>query len=318
MLQSTARGPWISSLLISGTLFVSSSALSQQTFDPETQTKILKGFQVAPVPLNMVGKDPSLVGFGSYLVNVVSECNGCHSAGPVTASLPGGNAYFGQRNRVNPATYLGGGNDFLAFPDPTGPFPHIVSRNLTPDASGLPEGGHTFQEFLAIIRTGVDLDHAHPTCAGPPNGKCIPAPFNGDLLQIMPWPAYAEMTDYDVRAIYEYLKAIPCLEGGPGELPNRCGPAAKTMAAAGPKNATVSVRQIQLDGTGSTSADGGALTYSWTIPQGGASAAIINATSATPTVQFGQGRGVYSFQLIVTDTKGNSSTDMTTVNFQGN
>ena len=30
------------------------------------------------------------------------------------------------------------------------------------------------------------------------------------------------MTDHDLRAIYEYLSAIPCLEGGPGEPANRC------------------------------------------------------------------------------------------------
>jgi hypothetical protein len=38
----------------------------------------------------------------------------------------------------------------------------------------------------------------------------------------MPWPIYRNMTDHDLRAIYEYLSAIPCVEGGPGEPPNRC------------------------------------------------------------------------------------------------
>ena len=37
----------------------------------------------------------------------------------------------------------------------------IVSRNLTPDKAGLPEGGHTFSEFLQIIPTGVDMDRLH-------------------------------------------------------------------------------------------------------------------------------------------------------------
>ena len=32
----------------------------------------------------------------------------------------------------------------------------------------------------------------------------------------MPWPIYANMNDHDLRAIYEYLSAIPCLEGDPG------------------------------------------------------------------------------------------------------
>jgi hypothetical protein len=36
------------------------------------------------------------------------------------------------------------------------------------------------------------------------------------LLQVMPWPVYRNMTDRDLRAIYEYLRAIPCVEGDPG------------------------------------------------------------------------------------------------------
>jgi hypothetical protein len=41
----------------------------------------------------------------------------------------------------------------------------------------------------------------------------MPPPFNGDLLQIMPWPAYSHMTEHDIRAIYEYLSAIPSIPG---------------------------------------------------------------------------------------------------------
>jgi hypothetical protein len=288
-------------------------AQSAPTPDPDMVAKILKGFQVAPVPLNMVGKDPSLVGYGSYLVNAAGDCNGCHSAGPQTEYAPGGNPFFSQAAKVNPATYLGGGRDFGAFPDPNGPFPHIVSRNLTPDASGMPEGGNSLQQFMAIIRTGIDMDHVHPTCTGTPDGKCIPAPFNGSLLQIMPWPNISNMSDSDLLAIYTYLSAIPCVEGGPGEPPNRCGSAPKTAAVAGPKNLTASTRQIQLDGTASTSASG-ALTYLWTIPQGSPQAAISGSTTATPTVQLTL-RGTYTFQLTVTDAAGKSATDTTTVNY---
>ncbi len=296
----------------------STSASAQQAFDAETQNKILKGFQIAPVPLNMVGRDAALVGYGSYLVNAVADCNGCHSAGPPTEFTSNGNPYSGQPARMNPATYMGGGYDFGAFPDPQGPFPHIVSRNLTPDKTGLPEGGNSLQKFIQIIRTGADLDHVHPTCAGKPDGKCLPAPFNGDLLQIMPWPVYANMSDRDLQAIYEYLSAIPCLEGGPGEPPNRCGPTPQTTAVAGPKNLTATTRQIQLDGTQSFSGNGSAITYLWSIPQGSPSAALLAGDTATPTVQLGQGRGVYTFQLTVTDSTGKSSTDVVMINFQGN
>ncbi len=179
------------------------------------ESKIQQGLAIAPVPLNLQGKNRSLVGLGSYIVNAVGDCNGCHSAGPQTEYARGGNPYllppfFSGTTQVNPATYLGGGRDF-------GPLipgsAHIISRNLTPDRTGRPEGGHTFEEFVQILRTGVDMDHLHPTCTGAPDASCIPPPFNGNLLQIMPWPAFQNMTDHDLRAIYEYLSAIPCVEG---------------------------------------------------------------------------------------------------------
>lgn len=186
------------------------------------------GFSVAPVKLNMHGKDEDLVGLGSYLVNTSGDCNGCHSKDPTTEYLPAGNPYllmppkgpFLGKQIVNPATYLGGGNDFGPFPSPGGAV-HIITRNLTPDKTGRAEGGHTLLEFMRIMRTGVDLDHAHPNCpANTPN--CLLPPFNGDKLQVMPWPAFQNMTDRHLKAIYTYISAVPCLEGGPGEPPNRC------------------------------------------------------------------------------------------------
>jgi hypothetical protein len=59
---------------------------------------------------------------------------------------------------------------------------------------------------------------------GAPDGTCLPPPFDGDLLQIMPWPIYHNMTDRDLRAIYEYLSAIPCITGpsAPSPLHNDC------------------------------------------------------------------------------------------------
>ena len=310
-------GSGLAALVMSGLVVQTSSVEAQTpTFDP---VKVQKGLAVSPVKLNMDGKDANLVGYGSYLVNASGDCNGCHSAGPQTEFATGGNPYFGQHPTVvNPATYLGGARDFGAFPDPAGPFPHIVSRNLTPDSSGLPIGGDTFDQFLQTIRTGLDPDKVHPTCAGPPNGKCLPAPFNGDFLQIMPWPIFLNMTDDDLRAIYTYLSAIPCVEGGPGEPPNRCVPPPQTKAVAGPKNVTVVSRDFRLDGSASTSSDGQPLTYLWTIPQGNPSAGIYGGTTVNPTVQFTQRGARYTFQLTVTDSVGKTATDLTTIDYRGN
>lgn len=106
-----------------------------------------------------------------------------------------------------------------------------TNRNLTPDYTGLPEGGHSYSDFLLILKTGVDLDKIHPTCTGALNTGCVPPPFNGSLLQIMPWPIFRNMTDRQLQAIFEYLSAIPCIDnstsapppGHPDELRNNCG-----------------------------------------------------------------------------------------------
>ena len=213
----------ITVLAVAATMLTSRRAQANSDDNGSDESRIRRGFEIAPVPLSLEGKNRALVGLGSYIVNAVADCNGCHSAGPPTEFARGGNPYLNQPTMINPATYLGGGRDFGPYPGP-GNFPHIVSRNLTPDKTGLPEGGHTFDEFVQIIRNGTDMDHLHPTCSGPPDGTCLPPPFDGALLQIMPWPIHRNMTNHDLRAIYEYLSAIPCHPGppAPSVLHNDC------------------------------------------------------------------------------------------------
>ncbi|HEY7289395.1 MAG TPA: hypothetical protein VH583_06115 [Vicinamibacterales bacterium] len=146
--------------------------------------RIARGYRIAPVRLNLSQKNPFLVGLGSYVVNAVGGCNDCHTNPPYAA---GGNPFQGQPKHVNTANYLAGG---MAF----GP---IVSRNLTPDSKGLP-AGLTYDQFQRTIRTGVDQKNLHPQIS--------------PLLQVMPWPVYQDMTERDLRAVYEYLRAIPHAE----------------------------------------------------------------------------------------------------------
>jgi hypothetical protein len=185
--------------------------------------RIAIGFEIAPVPLNLRGKDRALVGLGSYLVNAIGGCNDCHTQSATSEFAPGGNPFFGQPKIVNAAAYLGGGRDFGSLAPNT---PHIVSRNLTPDRTGRPEGGRSFAEFLHIMKTGEDLDHLHPPCSATVTTDCFPStlPFDGNLLQIMPWPIFQNMAVDDLHAIYEYLSAIPCIEGPPAPsiLHNDC------------------------------------------------------------------------------------------------
>jgi hypothetical protein len=177
-LRAAATAAAFVGIVLGGIVFSSTRLRANEQDDEDSKIQI--GFEIAPVHLNLAGKNRELVGLGSYIVNAQADCNGCHSAGPTTEFAPGGNPYFNQATKINPDTYLGGGRDFGPFPGP-GPFPHIISRNLTPDKSGRPEGGHTFSEFVQIIRNGTDFDHVHPPCTGAPDGTCLPPPFDGDL-----------------------------------------------------------------------------------------------------------------------------------------
>jgi hypothetical protein len=240
---------------------------AQNDQDNEERSLIRIGFEIAPVPLKLEGKNRDLVGLGSFIVNAQSDCNGCHTAGgpPNFNYAAGGNPYFGQPQKTDPTTYLAGGTNFGLVGTPTGPNgyagPAMITRNLTPDKNGRPEGGHTLSEFKQIMRAGTDFDHIHPICTaaqltaiqGGATPVCIPTspdnPVVGDLLQIMPWPVFSRMTDHQIEAIYEYLSAIPCIDnttstppaGAANELRNDCG----TTTAARP-NSIVNESRIQL------------------------------------------------------------------------
>jgi hypothetical protein len=176
-------------------------------------SRVQQGFAISPIPKHMLklrGNDPATVGLGSYLVNGVGDCSGCHSfpqyleKGDAAGNNPNaGDPYeglIGSQSVTTPLVanfnvshYLAGGQCF-------GPF---MARNLTPDAKGLPEG-LTKDEFVKVLRTGEDIhcekDPSDPICAlGPPT----------PLLQVMPWPTYHSMTNSDLEAIYAYLQAVP-------------------------------------------------------------------------------------------------------------
>lgn len=226
MIKSCVRIPLVITAVVVAALPLRGSAQghvqSEQRYrwDPNSiEWRDVKPIE-APVPLNLRHKNRELVRLGSYLVNVVGGCNDCHSAGPQTQFARGGNPFFGQPIVVNQETYLGGGRSFGSLLPGTSP---IVSRNLTPDRYGRP-GGHSYAEFLYMFRTGTDLDHAHPPCTATVAQNCLPPPFNGDLMQIMPWPEYQDIPEVEVRAMYEYLSAIPCIAGPPAPsiLHNDC------------------------------------------------------------------------------------------------
>ncbi len=189
MLKHIVRGvaAWLAALVISGLL--PPAAVRAQQLD-----QILRGYEIAAnqgIPLNLRGKDWSLVGLGSYLVNTTG-CNDCHTHPNWTTT---GNPYNGQPEQINTAQYLSGGRQFTT---PAGMF---TSANITPDEKDRP-AGLTLAGYLEVMHTGHD-----------------PRDPPGDLLQVMSWPLYRWKTESDLIAIYRYLQAIPSLPDNPNPGP---------------------------------------------------------------------------------------------------
>src|SRR5262249_18605832 len=60
--------------------------------------RVAQGYAITPVHLHLEGRNPVLVGLGSYLVNAVGGCNDCHTNPPYKF---GGDPSLGQPKRVN-------------------------------------------------------------------------------------------------------------------------------------------------------------------------------------------------------------------------
>ena len=163
----------------------SSKSTAAAHVNSSDESRVKRGYEIAPVPLNLNGRNPALVGLGSYIVNAQAGCNDCHTWPSYAAN---GDPYRGQPKMVNVEHYMAGGRPF-------GPF---RSRNITPDPASTMTEEERYQEFVSVMHTGLDPDFAHPAF--------------GPLLQVMPWSVYQDMTDRDLRAIFEYLQAIPHAE----------------------------------------------------------------------------------------------------------
>ena len=93
---------WLLAILVMSTMLLTPAARANEI------EQILRGFEIAPVKLNLAGKDWALVGLGSYIVNTTG-CNDCHTH-PNWA--PNGNPYLGQPEQINTTRYMAGGRQF--------------------------------------------------------------------------------------------------------------------------------------------------------------------------------------------------------------
>jgi len=168
-------------IALAGTMLVRSPQVRAQsgTNPGSDAARIQQGFAIAPVPLNLAGKDPALVGLGSYIVNAQVDCNGCHTLNNGVEFTPIGNPYllsppsgpFLGKTTVDPSHYLAGGNDFGPFPGGPGSIEHLYARNLTPDKTGRPEEVirlRTLYRSCGTAMTSITFTQA----AG--NPECLP------------------------------------------------------------------------------------------------------------------------------------------------
>ncbi len=154
---------------------------------------------------------------GEYLVNT-SGCNDCHTPFKMGA--------FGPEPDL--ARKLSGHPQDMMLPPPpvlpegpwvmvgaatntayAGPWGISYSSNLTPDTlTGM--GIWTEEMFIKAIRTGKHMATSRP------------------IMPPMPWPAYSQMTDDDLKAIYAYLRSIPPFSN---QVPDYQPPPEKEMEA---------------------------------------------------------------------------------------
>jgi hypothetical protein len=62
-----------------GLYFVLSAKAQNGAADNDEADKVRIGYEITPVPLNVNGLNPALVGLGSYIVNSHSGCSDCHT-----------------------------------------------------------------------------------------------------------------------------------------------------------------------------------------------------------------------------------------------
>jgi hypothetical protein len=158
-----------------------------------------RGYAISPVVLDASTKgvhddegQGRSVGVGSYIANATAHCNDCHTHPDRTAN----------GSKVNTASFLAGGTVFNTPPplQPITGYVRATSANLEGATLGFfHEPGATYERFRAIIHTGTLVD------AIPPRPLAFP--------MMLVAPNLARLLESDLRAVYDYAKAIPATTG---------------------------------------------------------------------------------------------------------
>jgi mono/diheme cytochrome c family protein len=140
--------------------------------------------------------DTAKVKRGEYLVSIMG-CNDCHTPwkmGPQGPEPDMDRYLSGHPEQIGPLPNVKAAAPYIASSFATntaysGPWGVSYAFNLTPEQNtGL--GIWTEDMFLQTIRTGRHMGVSRPI--NPP----------------MPWPAYRNATDDDLKAVYAYLRTI--------------------------------------------------------------------------------------------------------------
>jgi hypothetical protein len=156
-----------------------------------------RGHAISPVALgdSRDGDDDGQgrsVGLGSYIANALTHCNDCHTHPDRTANGA----------KVNVASFLTGGTVFKTPPplQPIMKYVRATSANLEGSSHGFfREPGDSYIRFRDIIRTGTLVDETPPR----------PLAFPMNLVA----PNLANLLESDLRAVYDYMKAVPVTTG---------------------------------------------------------------------------------------------------------
>jgi mono/diheme cytochrome c family protein len=143
------------------------------------------------------GGNAAAVARGKYIVTA-GGCNDCHTPWKMGANGP----------EPDMSLFLSGHPSSMTLPPPpapsgpwvmsaiatntawAGPWGTSFTANLTPDSeTGL--GQWTEQQFIDTLRTGRHQGRGR------------------EILPPMPWPAFKNFNDADLKAIFAYLKTIP-------------------------------------------------------------------------------------------------------------
>lgn len=160
--------------------------------------------------------DSASIERGKYIVTT-SGCNDCHTPfklGPNGAEPDFTRMLSGhpQDLVMPPAPVLPPGPWLVTVAATNtawaGPWGVSFTANLTPDAeTGI--GRWKKEEFMATIRSGRHLGRGR------------------QILPPMPWPVYAQLTDEDLGAVYDYLQTIPAINN---KVPEPIAPPAPPAA----------------------------------------------------------------------------------------